>query len=331
MGDFTRSWHENRRKLWLFRFLAIAFCIPPAILSLFAVAFLRENLFPIYVQEPGHELTGHKYLYDSKLGWRNIPNWKATTLGHSLSISSKGLRDREYSYEKNSGTKRILVLGDSYAWGYGVGDSEIFTEVLEAELAGPPRIWQVLNTGVSGWGTDQEYLFLVDEGFRYSPDVVVLAYFHWNDPINNTHSVQYGLPKPLFLNTKLDLAAVPVPKPGDRLWRMYAFVDPIELTVCIIRKMAEECLARHCSLVVMKFGLFLAPDLLATEQQFEERVTQLDNVLYLDLDDEFAAKGLTAEQLLRGNNDGHWNAFGHAQTARILKQFLVDNSVVSHE
>ena len=36
---------------------------------------------PIYLEEPGHDTTGHRYLYDERLGWRNIPNWRATTFG----------------------------------------------------------------------------------------------------------------------------------------------------------------------------------------------------------------------------------------------------------
>ena len=111
---------------------------------------------PLYIQEPGHEHTGHKYLYDSQLGWRNIPGWSATTNGQPLTINSKGLRDREYAYERAADVGRILVLGDSYAWGYGVADDEVFTEVLEAKLAADERRWEVINTGVSGWGTDQE-------------------------------------------------------------------------------------------------------------------------------------------------------------------------------
>ena len=99
---------------------------------------------PIYLQEAGSELTGHKYLYDELLGWKNIPDWQATTHNRQLTINSKGLRDREHEYEKPDGVRRILVLGDSYVWGYGVADDEVFTEVLEPDLAGDR--WQVCKT-----------------------------------------------------------------------------------------------------------------------------------------------------------------------------------------
>ena len=109
----------------------------------------------IYVYEPGHEVSGHRYLYDKQLGWKNIPGWKATTFGKPLTINSKGLRDREYAYRKPSSCQRILALGDSYTWGYGVGDDQIYTEVMERSLSERRPVWQVLNAGVSGWGTDR--------------------------------------------------------------------------------------------------------------------------------------------------------------------------------
>ena len=173
---------DSKTKTWVFRLIACGIpCIVGAI-AIVCVLFDQERLTydpqqrrvrlqfpPIYLQEVGHERTGHRYIYDATLGWRNIPNWQATTLGRPLTINSKGLRDREYSYEKPARVRRILVLGDSYAWGYGVADKEVFTEVLEEQLHDGSGTWEVLNTGVSGWGTDQQYLFLRDEGMKYCP------------------------------------------------------------------------------------------------------------------------------------------------------------------
>ena len=95
----------------MFRLVA---CGVPSLIGLvviLAMLYNREQLViedgavriqspPLYVQEPGHERTGHKYLYDPELGWRNIPNWNATTFGQTLSTNSKHLRDREYEYEQ---------------------------------------------------------------------------------------------------------------------------------------------------------------------------------------------------------------------------------------
>ncbi len=313
------------RRLLLFRALAVSMVVLVAVVALSLVPWFRRTLFPIYLQEPGHEFTGHRYLYDAQLGWRNIPGWESMTMGKLLTINSKGLRDREYEWEKPSGTKRILVLGDSFAWGYGVADSEIFTEVLERELAGGEPSWQVLNSGVSGWGTDQEYLFLNSEGFRYSPDIVILAFFCVNDPKNNGHSEQYGLRKPVFRSTDLDLANVPVPKPGESSVDISTTESPADVTLAIIRRMADDCESRGVPLVVLKFGLFLMPgnpDML----HFGQRLTDLGEthaaITYLDWDEWFDTQPATTLDILYGNDDGHWNALGHELTGRMLAEAL---------
>ena len=108
------------------------------------------------------------YKYDRFLGWKNKPLSEGYfTMPDSttfVKINSKGLRDKEYQYDKQRGVFRILVLGDSFTWGYGVELKEIFTERLENMLG---KNVEVLNAGVTGYGTDQEMLFLEQEGLKY--------------------------------------------------------------------------------------------------------------------------------------------------------------------
>ena len=289
---------------------------------------------PTYLFEPNHQVNGHKYIHDSALGWRNIPNWQSTTFGQKLTINSKGLRDREYPYKKPAEVRRILVLGDSYAWGYGVADNEVFTEVIEDDLQKNNSRWEVLNAGVSGWGTDQEYLFLINEGFKYSPDIVVLAFFIVNDPANNVSPSQYGLHKPMFLNTKLELANTPVPLPSSQGSNIWAEASPIELTIAIMKEMERACSQHACQLVVMKFGRFLLPEdtkIAKEDQLIKTAVKKQLRVPYLDLDEQYREREITPDELLHGNNDGHWNAFGHRVTAEILHQFLIDSELVLPE
>jgi len=287
----------------------------------------------LFVQEPGHEKTGHKYLYDEELGWRNIPNWKATTYGQKLTTNSKNLRDREYPFEKPAGTKRLLVLGDSFVWGYGVGDSDIFTEVMETKFKRAKMPWEVINTGVSGWGNDQQYLYFAREGIKYAPDVVVLAFYIGNDPKNNVNSVQYGLNKPLFQDMNLTLGNVPVPKPQDKeAQKLTLKVDPMMLTVRIMAKLAEECETIGAKLVVMKFGVFQMPKnpkVRQVEAGFHSKLAAIKNKIhYLDLDKAFSAQGFTGKQLTEGIEDGHWNIFGHRMVADILQKFLSEKSLL---
>ena len=332
------------RKKWLFRLVAVG--IPTTIgIVVLVVMMIRYRFLvvepetmrpviqrPFYLQEPGYETTGHRYLFDAKLGWRNIPNWQATTHGKSLTINSRGLRDRDYPFKKPADVTRILVLGDSFTWGYGVADDEIFTEVLETRLAESAAEYEVINSGVSGWGTDQEYLFLVNEGFRYAPDIVVLAFFLLNDPVENVSSRVYEMNKPMFLDDQLTLANVPVPKPHVHPG-LHRRGDEIAITLAIMKAMSQECKQHGATLVVMKFGRFLLPSspiLLGDEQVIEEEIGTWPDTLYFDLDREFEAEGLSVERLTSGNSDGHWNAFGHQATAEMLYEFLFQSRVLEN-
>ena len=323
----------NPRVRRVFRLLVWSLCGTVVLVSAAGIVLkvqrVREMFhpwLPIYVKEPGHERTGHFYLFDETLGWRNVPNWSAKTRGQPLTINSRGLRDREYTLDKPPGIKRLLVLGDSFAWGYGVGDDDIFTEVLERRFESERRPWQVVNTGVSGWGTDQQYLFLKSEGFEYQPDVVLLAFYLLNDPKEVRLSDVYGLSKPVFLDTDLTLGNVPVPLPSQRKAGIESPVEHLELVVRVIEEIERECRKRNCRLVVMKFGRFVDPTfqgLSDVEQKFESKFARLrDRVPYLDLDEEFQKRKLRTKFLVAGNEDNHWNDFGHEQVGVILGEFL---------
>lgn len=294
---------------------------------LFAVPAIRRAVFPLYLEGADHELTGQKFLYDRLLGWRNIPDWESTTYGRPLTINSRGLRDREYAFAKPAGTKRILALGDSYTWGYGVGDEELYTEVLERAAARDGRAVEVLNAGVSGWGTDQEYLFFREEGIRYEPDIVVVTFF-FNDLFETVRSVMYGSAKPVFRNVDLELQNVPVPKPWVDPPQFVSEAGPYELVVTIYGELARLCAPPKCRLIVMKFGNSVKPDDLQMremEMRFESRFAQWLDLPYLDLDEIFAARGTPGRQLVTMPH-GHWNAAGHRETADVLYEFLLDNA-----
>lgn len=108
-------------------------------------------------------------------------------------INAKGLRaDRDFPYEKPAGTRRIVCIGDSFTAGYEVDVEDCFTRVLERELAARGHAVEVLNAGVSGFGTAEECLYLERELIRYAPDVVV-ASFYGNDLMDNVRSDLFAL------------------------------------------------------------------------------------------------------------------------------------------
>jgi len=114
---------------------------------------------------------------DPQLGYRH-PRSVTYTLGsNQVEINAHGLRDEEIAYSKPAGEKRILVLGDSVAFGWGVSQGETFSDYMEFLLRDrTDERWQVINAGVNGYNTEQQAIFLRNEGMRYSPDYVLLIY-----------------------------------------------------------------------------------------------------------------------------------------------------------
>jgi lysophospholipase L1-like esterase len=90
--------------------------------------------------------------------------------------NAQGLRDRD-RFRKRPGTTRVLVMGDSYTWGYAVAEEEAFPQTAERLLKerGYPDT-EVINGGVPDYNTRQERQLLERLMPVYEPDVVFLAY-----------------------------------------------------------------------------------------------------------------------------------------------------------
>jgi len=111
----------------------------------------------------------------------------------NFEINAQGFRsDRDYAYAKRKNTLRILALGDSHTAGYEVAQNESYSAVLEAALIEKGISAEVLNTGISGFGTAEQLVFLENEGMRYQPDIVIVG-FYANDLEDNLKSGLYSL------------------------------------------------------------------------------------------------------------------------------------------
>lgn len=105
----------------------------------------------------------------------------------STRISSAGLRDREYATPKPPGTFRILLVGDSIAYGFGTSRADMLSAQLasllqgaSAGVAGAPR-FEVPNLGVPGYNIEQVAENARVRGLPLQPDLIVYAYC-LNDP-----------------------------------------------------------------------------------------------------------------------------------------------------
>jgi lysophospholipase L1-like esterase len=133
---------------------------------------------------------------DRDLGWALRPGAEGWFLDEGrahVRINSHGMRDRDRSRAKPSETVRVAVLGDSTTESLQVDLDRTWPALVEQKLASCAALHgknvEVLNFGVSGYGTAQELLQLRQRGWAFEPDVVLLAFFPGNDLFNNVRAL----------------------------------------------------------------------------------------------------------------------------------------------
>lgn len=113
---------------------------------------------------------------DSVLVYKHMPGLTRIYQGVEVSINERGLRDRAPT-KKREGELRLLLLGDSVTFGWGVPVAQTFSRRLEAILSlRLERPVRTVNAGVGSYNTVQEYAFLKKYAYTIEPDIVSLLY-----------------------------------------------------------------------------------------------------------------------------------------------------------
>lgn len=168
-----------------------------------------------------HESARGKFCeYDAVRGWRGMRNadgdFEDVDARHHVHQTRFGARGTEVPLERSS-KRRIVVLGGSFVWGYGVDGAELFTELLARDTGD-----EVVNLGVPGYGADQALLMWRQLGIQFRPDVVLLVATPSSDVASVLATESDGRPKPRFRLDAADGLAmenVPVPQ-TDGPWNV---------------------------------------------------------------------------------------------------------------
>jgi lysophospholipase L1-like esterase len=119
------------------------------------------------------------YRPDGRLGFTLRPGVRVRHTDRDFSVTvavnALGARGPERGSPKPPDTRRILLLGDSFAFGWGVEQEETFGARLERLLSERVGPVEVLSAAVPGWSTDQQYLYLRVHGLALDPDLILLA------------------------------------------------------------------------------------------------------------------------------------------------------------
>lgn len=137
------------------------------------------RLMPNHFTQYGSQL---RYAFDASHGYKLQPGLRgsfnmACFQNDALSVNSHGFRDNEW---KGGRGVKIGILGDSFMEALQVPDDSTTAARLE-QLTGV----EVLNTGLSGFGTVGQSIIFDKHLKAYRPDVTLLFYYPPNDLINN--------------------------------------------------------------------------------------------------------------------------------------------------
>lgn len=103
------------------------------------------------------------------------PNLDGTFLGKAVRTNNHGMRGPDVKIEKPPGTRRIVGIGDSVMFGWGVEAEESFMGILAEELARRSPATEVLNLATPGYNTVMEVERFKDKGLVFDPDLVLLS------------------------------------------------------------------------------------------------------------------------------------------------------------
>lgn len=88
----------------------------------------------------------------------------------------EGYRTPAFAVRPSPGRTRVIALGDSSTFGWGVEDGDAYPAQLQRALTREGGAWEVLNLGVPGYSTFQGRIMLEREALPLAPDVVLWSY-----------------------------------------------------------------------------------------------------------------------------------------------------------
>ena len=325
-------------------------------LFLIGLELLLRRLDPRYLDRQGPTI------YSEAYGWKPRPGFAWLLHDVPTTINARGYRGPEHAFAKPPSRTRVVMLGDSIAFGARVTDGQTFAALLESRS----ERFDVVNLAGEGYGTDQELLRLENEGLAYHPDVVVLNFCMTNDVLNNalrTDTEDERTLKPYFSwqggalrlhdeHLKLSRfrralqwleddsflyhrAAAWLParspavagstKPGDRVKRL----PSEDLTFRLIRRTSTVAKLAGARLLVV-----LHPD----EPAFRRRspllqafcwTKLLEGIPVVDLGERYRAEGMTFDQIAL-DYQGHLTPLGHDLAAEEMEALLGEDPPREH-
>lgn len=271
------------------------------------------------------------------VGHVHQPNGRAVLMNTTVEINSAGFRDDEYTLERNH-RHRIILLGDSLTFGWGVEKEESFEHRLEEQLDGESPT-ELINFAAGNYNTVQQVNLFLDVGLAYEPDQVVVFYF-----INDAEPVPQRSRFPWLGNVRLvtfywsrvkALVARFEESAGYEDWygALYAEGAPgWEAAQAAFLQLQQACAENEIALQVV-----LLPELHdLVDYPFEREYAAVRSFLdahgieNLDLTPSFAGE-TDPQSLWVAPDDAHPNAEAHRRIAEYSLDFIRNGSLRSRQ
>jgi len=145
------------------------------------------------------------FIYDKWIGWNNRANIKTD----KIQTNAQHMRNSQnFNTGYHPGRRRLLILGDSFSFGYGVSNQETYA-YQTADHYFPKG--DVLYMSISATGTDQHIINYEHYGKQYRPETVVLGFYLLDYSRNLIRFRYYAKPKFELRSEELTLTGSPVP------------------------------------------------------------------------------------------------------------------------
>ena len=201
-----KNFEKQKSTLFNISLLMVSLLVSLMFIEIIFKVFFAEKiiLFPRYHTDANYgEFTIRRLKPNSRFWHSSIDgSWEFVT-------NDKGFRnERNFPYQKEKNLIRVLALGDSFTQGFEVRQDYTYSSITEKYLISKGIEAEVINTGISGFSTAEELIFMENEGFKYNPDYVLVG-FYANDYDDNIKSDIFRLNKgELFINKKEHIPGV---------------------------------------------------------------------------------------------------------------------------
>lgn len=251
--------------------------------------------------------------------------------GVPIHSNSYGMREREYSWPRAGDGLRIVLLGDSYVFGYGIEERHRVGAQLERMLAArlPDTDIEVLHLAVSGWSLRASSAYLRRQLSQIRPDLVVQVVIQ-ND-LNDSYGTRgfgatsnFDPSQPERANGTTRMVS-PSPSSGNHI------VNPLPLAIDFEgrRRYAEAAqrLGQLATAVEAIGGEYLVLCRWTRYQPMvrSHLVTELRQEQWAHIGDAFANN----LRFVRARDDKHWNPEGSRRMAMLIYGLITQRGLLA--